>query len=1060
MKNEDRVMTESVKKISNKMLNTEVALYAQLFPRYKLYAETLSKVLEQAVKKYAPQAMVQARPKAIPSFAEKILRKNIYTDPVNEMTDLCGARVITHSPEEVKSVCEFLEKNFVIDWDNSVDVSQRLKPTEFGYRSVHYIVQFKDGIFPNKEVSVEVPQEVFGLKAEVQVRTLLEHSWADFSHDLSYKGTFKIPAKWEHELAGLAASLESADSTFSRIRSGLQLYASNYGAYMSEQQIRDEINLQKLVLEYDPENVETAHRIGKLWLELGEWQNAIDILSKHKESDYLPLLRDLGVALCKKNKDYRQSFEYTEGQNYLKTASAPPSKDVDALTSLAATYKEIDEDKVRELHRQAFMIDPTNPYVLGNYLESELVHRRDISILSLMGPLIEAAIRRSSDQVEVGINMPWAYYDIGKFYLLMNKPYESLEAYAKAIQISLHEWFLDAALKSIERLASVQDQFLGFEWAKRLLLIGLAAKFPQADSGKAAFAQLKKQSPADHKPIAAPVVIVAGGCNSEDGARTQEYGELILDAFQDFEGTIISGGTISGVSGFVGESQQKYPKTVKTMGYLPKSVEINIVDKRYSEIRFTDGNTFSPMEGLQCWTDILVSGISPSDIKLLGLNGGKIAAVEYRIAIALGAKVAIVQGSGMEAARLIADKTWNTSSNLVLLPNDSSTVWAFVQFGTKAFDAEIREILGKAIHENYITIAAKKKDQDPSQLSWSHLPEYLKESNCQQADHITEKLTRISCIVHKVKNREVAPVRFTKSEIEVMAEMEHGRWNVERLLDGWKKGAPKDIARKISPYIVPWSELPEDIKEYDRETVKKIPEFLANVSLEIGVCGRISSGNADLDRLLLGGIPEEYAVLLTSPSSDERELLINRFLEAGIDAGETTIFITDKTVNANALVRRSFPNFYLLVSNSKTEATDWSLSHLFKFEGIDNLTDIEISLTKLLRTINFSKAGSKRACVDLISDVLLQHHPIITKKWLNSLLSTLKSKGFTTLAILDPQMHTPEEVEAVASVFDGEIKLYERESAKGPEKVLKIRKLYNQKYLEEESVLSRENLER
>jgi ppGpp synthetase/RelA/SpoT-type nucleotidyltranferase len=75
-------------------------------------------------------------------------------------------------------------------------------------------VLFKERVFPNKEIPVEIPEEVLGLKAEVQVRTLLEHSWADFNHDMSYKGAFKIPAKWERELAGLAASLESADSTF------------------------------------------------------------------------------------------------------------------------------------------------------------------------------------------------------------------------------------------------------------------------------------------------------------------------------------------------------------------------------------------------------------------------------------------------------------------------------------------------------------------------------------------------------------------------------------------------------------------------------------------------------------------------------------------------------------------------------------------------------------------------------------------------------------------------------------------------------------------------------
>jgi len=47
-------------------------------------------------------------------------------------------------------------------------VNQRLKPTEFGYRSVHYVVQFKEGIFPNKDIPIKIPKELFGLKAEIK----------------------------------------------------------------------------------------------------------------------------------------------------------------------------------------------------------------------------------------------------------------------------------------------------------------------------------------------------------------------------------------------------------------------------------------------------------------------------------------------------------------------------------------------------------------------------------------------------------------------------------------------------------------------------------------------------------------------------------------------------------------------------------------------------------------------------------------------------------------------------------------------------------------------------
>jgi len=56
-------------------------------------------------------------------------------------------------------------------------------------------------------------------------------------------------------------------------------------------------------------------------------------------------------------------------------------------------------------------------------------------------------------------------------------------------------------------------------------------------------------------------------------------------------------------------------------------------------------------------------------------------------------------------------------------------------------------------------------------------------------------------------------------------------------------------------------------------------------------------------------------------------------------------------------------------------------------------------------------------------------------------------------------MHPPEEVQAIISLFEGEIRVSERETEKGLEKVLKIKKLYNQRYLDDEITITREKLE-
>ena len=219
--------------------------------------------------------------------------------------------------------------------------------------------------------------------------------------------------------------------------------------------------------------------------------------------------------------------------------------------------------------------------------------------------------------------------------------------------------------------------------------------------------------------------------------------------------------------------------------------------------------------------------------------------------------------------------------------------------------------------------------------------------------------------------------------------------------------------------------------------------------------GRVTSGHVELDRLLLGGIPEKYAVLLVAPSSDERQLLIRAFLEAGAKANETTLYITCETSSIQDLAKQ-FKNLCLVDCSPQADLTLQNLPNTYKLKGIDNLTNIDIALTKYFRTLNPTQTTPRRALIDLLSDVLLEHHTVVTRKWLSSLLTNLKTRGFTTLAVIDPRMHTTEEKQAILSLFDGEINISEKETAKGLQQVLRIRKLYNQKYLEDELTLAKQ----
>lgn len=237
--------------------------------------------------------------------------------------------------------------------------------------------------------------------------------------------------------------------------------------------------------------------------------------------------------------------------------------------------------------------------------------------------------------------------------------------------------------------------------------------------------------------------------------------------------------------------------------------------------------------------------------------------------------------------------------------------------------------------------------------------------------------------------------------------------------------------------------------------MKPLPEPTATKLPKVVLPGRIMTGYEDLDDLLFGGIPENYAVALTSISCDERDLLIKRFLEVGIRKGEVAFYIAANIGEVRSLVEEFQSGFYVFICNPRADAMIESLPNVFKLNGVENLTEINIALTKAFRALDTSPKGARRACIEILSDVLLQHHAVQTRRWLADLIPDLRSRGFTTLAVMNPQMHPSQEVQAILDLFDGEINIFERE----PQKLLKIKKMVNQKYLDSELPIRKERLE-
>jgi tetratricopeptide (TPR) repeat protein len=145
------------------------------------------------------------------------------------------------------------------------------------------------------------------------------------------------------------------------------------------------------------------------------------------------------------------------------------------------------------------------------------------------------------------------------------------------------------------------------------------------------------------------------------------------------------------------------------------------------------------------------------------------------------------------------------------------------------------------------------------------------------------------------------------------------------------------------------------VDETGRQTFFEPEGKIFNVSMTV-LPNRVTTGYDDLDYLLYGGLPENYSVVVTSPSNDERELLIKRFLDAGNRNGETTFYLTAELGMDRTLAENAPSSFYLFVCNPRAEAMAKDLPNVHKLKGVESLTEIDIALAKSFREINEAKS--------------------------------------------------------------------------------------------------------
>lgn len=158
---------------------------------------------------------LDARVKTRTSLNDKILRKDKY-ESIEDITDVVGVRIITHYSDDVDQLARLIESEFEVDRQNSIDKRITMEPDRFGYLSLHYVVNLTDNRTDLKEYA-----SYKNIKAEIQIRSILQHAWAEIEHDIGYKSVNGLPNEIKRYFSRLAGLLEIADDEFIKIKESI-----------------------------------------------------------------------------------------------------------------------------------------------------------------------------------------------------------------------------------------------------------------------------------------------------------------------------------------------------------------------------------------------------------------------------------------------------------------------------------------------------------------------------------------------------------------------------------------------------------------------------------------------------------------------------------------------------------------------------------------------------------------------------------------------------------------------------------------------------------------------
>lgn len=185
---------------------------------------------------------IDHRVKSRESLAVKLNKPDASYEALADLTDISGIRVITYYASGVDQVAEVVQSRYSVDTENSIDKRALLDPDRFGYLSMHFVVSLSDSRKPRARKS-----KLVGLKAEIQIRSILQHAWAEIEHDLGYKSKYAVPRKARRTFSRLSGLLELADQEFDSVLQSLRDYAGEIVAAPTTEIAIDRVSLTHFI---------------------------------------------------------------------------------------------------------------------------------------------------------------------------------------------------------------------------------------------------------------------------------------------------------------------------------------------------------------------------------------------------------------------------------------------------------------------------------------------------------------------------------------------------------------------------------------------------------------------------------------------------------------------------------------------------------------------------------------------------------------------------------------------------------------------------------------------